>query len=118
MAAAMERAAIREATRELLRPMQGDVILAATISEAVALARDSKAPIDMILSDWRLRGQENGVQAVSAVRAVIGEATPAMLVTGDTSTDLLKTAHQAGLVVLHKPLQPRHLVRLIKHLRR
>ena len=110
--------AIREATRELLRPMQVDVILAATISEAVALAKESKAPIDMILSDWRLRGQENGVQAVSAVRAVIGEATPAMLVTGDTSTDLLKTAHQAGLVVLHKPLQPRHLVRLIKHLRR
>ena len=73
---------------------------------------------DMILSDWRLRGQENGVEAVKAVRAITGEATPAMLVTGDTSTDLLKMAHQSGLVVLHKPLQPKHLVRLIKHLRR
>ena len=72
----------------------------------------------MILSDWRLRGQENGVDAVRAVRAVTGEATPAMLVTGDTSTDLLKMAHESGLVVLHKPLQPEHLVRLVKHLRR
>jgi len=110
--------AIREATRELLRPMHVDVIVAGTISEAVELAKGSSAPIDMILSDWRLQDEENGVQAVRAVRAVTGEATPAMLVTGDTSTELLKTAHQNGLVVLHKPLQPKHLVRLIKHLRR
>jgi len=109
---------IREATRELLKPMHVDVIAAATISEAVELAKGSQVPIDMILSDWRLRGQENGVEAVKAVRAITGEATPAMLVTGDTSTDLLKRAHQSGLVVLHKPLQPKHLVRLIKHLRR
>jgi CheY-like chemotaxis protein len=109
---------IREATRELLKPLHVDVIAAATISEAVELAQGSQVPIDMILSDWRLRGQENGVEAVKAVRAITGEATPAMLVTGDTSTDLLKMAHQSGLVVLHKPLQPKHLVRLIKHLRR
>jgi DNA-binding response OmpR family regulator len=94
------------------------VIVAATIAEAVELAKQSSATIDMILSDWRLRGHENGVEAVRAVRAVAGEATPAVLITGDTSSDLLKTAHENGLVVLHKPLQPRHLVRLVKHLRR
>jgi two-component system, sensor histidine kinase len=110
--------AIREATRELLRPLHVDVIVAATIAEAVALAKNSSEPIDMILSDWRLRGQENGVDAVRAVRSVCGDATPAVLITGDTSVDLLKLAHESGLVVLHKPLQPRQLVRLVKHLRR
>ncbi len=110
--------AIREATRELLRPMQVNVIVAATIAEAVALAEKSTEQIDMILSDWRLRGQENGLEAVRAVRAVSGEGTPAVLITGETSPELLKQAHEAGLVVLHKPLQPRQLIRLIKHLRR
>jgi two-component system, sensor histidine kinase len=110
--------AIREATRELLRPMQVNVIVAATIDEAVALAEKSTEQIDMILSDWRLRGQENGLDAVRAVRAVSGEGTPAVLITGETSPELLKQAHEAGLVVLHKPLQPRQLIRLIKHLRR
>jgi CheY-like chemotaxis protein len=110
--------AIREATRELLRPLHVDVIVAATIAEAVTLANNSSEPIDMILSDWRLRGQENGVDAVRAVRSVCGDATPAVLITGDTSVDLLKLAHESGLVVLHKPLQPRQLVRLVKHLRR
>jgi len=110
--------AIREATRELLRPLQVDVIVAASIDEAVVQAKSAAARIDMILSDWRLRGQENGVEAVRAVRAVTGDATPAVLITGDTSTQLLQLAHENGLVVLHKPLQPRQLVRLIKHLRR
>jgi signal transduction histidine kinase len=110
--------AIREATRELLRPMQVNVIVAATIAEAVAFTEQSSERIDMILSDWRLRGQENGLEAVRAVRAVSGEGTPAVLITGETSPELLKQAHEAGLVVLHKPLQPRQLIRLIKHLRR
>ncbi|SPE25111.1 putative Sensor protein [Burkholderiales bacterium] len=108
--------AIREATRELLRPMLVEVLVAATIAEAVQLAKESSAPIDLILSDWRLRGQENGVEAVRAVRAVCGESTPAVLITGDTSTDLLKLAHESGLVILHKPLQPRELMRLVERL--
>ena len=114
----MYKRQIREATRELLRPLQVEVIAAGTIAEAVALAGASDKPIDMILSDWRLRGQETGLEAVRAVRAVAGEATPAVLVTGDTSPELLKLAHESGLVVLHKPLQPRQLIRLIHHLRR
>ena len=110
--------AIREATRELLRPMRVDVLVAATIAEAVELARQATAPIDMILSDWRLRGTETGVEAVRAVRRICGEATPAVLITGDTSADVLTLAHENGLIILHKPLQPRELVRLIGRLDR
>jgi signal transduction histidine kinase len=110
--------AIREATRELLRPLHVDVLVAATIAEAVEVAKTAPGRIDLILSDWRLRGQENGIAAVQAVRSVSGDATPAVLITGDTSPELLKLAHESGLVILHKPLQPRHIVRLVKHLRR
>src|SRR5262249_47974022 len=74
--------AIRDATRELLMPMQVEVLLAATIAEAMEHAQGPDKQIDMILSDWRLRGQENGIDAVRAVRAVCGEGTPAVLITG------------------------------------
>jgi signal transduction histidine kinase len=110
--------AIREATRELLRPLHVDVLVAATIAEAVEVVKAAPERIDLILSDWRLRGQENGIEAVRAVRRVSGDTTPAVLITGDTSPELLKLAHESGLVILHKPLQPRHVVRLVKHLRR
>jgi two-component system, sensor histidine kinase len=110
--------AIREATREFLRPLHVNVLVAATIAEAVDVANATQEPIDLIMSDWRLRGQENGVAAIQALRCVAGEATPAVLITGDTSAELLQLAHESGLVILHKPLQPRHIVRLVKHLRR
>jgi two-component system, sensor histidine kinase len=110
--------AIREATRELLVPLQVEVLIAATIAEAVELAQRATHPIDVILSDWRLRGSETGVDAVRAVRKICGEATPAVLVTGDTTTEVLTLAHENGLVVLHKPLQPRELLRLIRRLQR
>ena len=110
--------AIREATRELLKPQQVAVLTAGSIAEAVELARQSPESISLILSDWRLRGTENGVDAVRAVQAVTGASTPAVLVTGDTSPELLQLAHENGLVILHKPLQPRALLKLIKHLRR
>ena len=110
--------AIRDATRELLAPLQVEVLTAGTIGEAVELARGATAPIDVILSDWRLRGTETGVDAVRAVRKICGEATPAVLVTGDTSAEVLTLAHENGLVVLHKPLQPRELLRLIRRLQR
>jgi two-component system, sensor histidine kinase len=109
---------IRDATRELLVPMQVEVLAAATIDEALTLAVHSSKQIDLIVSDWRLRAQENGIAAVQAVRGVVGAATPAVLITGDTSPELLRSAHESGLAVLHKPLQPRQLLRLIKHLRR
>jgi CheY-like chemotaxis protein len=110
--------AIREATRELLRPLQVNVIAAATIAEAVALSKQSSEPINLILSDWRLRGRENGIEAVRAVRSACGESIPAVLITGDTSPEVLKLAHESGLVILHKPLQPRELVRLVERLGR
>jgi len=110
--------AIRDATRELLRPLQVDVLAAATIEEALELTSRAGAPIDMILSDWRLRGTETGVEAVRAVRAMCGASTPAVVVTGDTSAEVLRQAHENGLVILHKPLQPRELLRLIGRLER
>ena len=67
---------IRDATRELLVPLQVEVLAAASINEAVTLARNSTAQIDLVISDWRLRGDENGIDAVKAVRLVTGESTP------------------------------------------
>jgi CheY-like chemotaxis protein len=109
---------IRDATRELLVPMQAEVLAAATIDEALTFARSFSESIDLVISDWRLRGHENGIDAVKSVRALAGQSTPAVLITGDTSPELLRSAHENGLTVLHKPLQPRQLMRLIKHLRR
>lgn len=110
--------AIRDAMHELLTPLHVDLLAAATIEEACRMAAGATQRVDLILSDWRLRGDEDGIEAVRAVRRLTGATTPAVLITGETSPETIKLAHASGLVVLHKPLQPKELLRLITPLAR
>jgi signal transduction histidine kinase/CheY-like chemotaxis protein len=110
--------AIRQAMRELLEPLHVDLLLAATIDEARQAVAGSVRTIDLILSDWRLRGDEDGITAVREVRRALGTATPAVLITGETSPEVVKLAHESGLVVMYKPLQPKELLRVINRLSR
>jgi signal transduction histidine kinase len=109
---------IRDAMRELLTPLHVDLLAAATIDEACRMVRAVRQPIDLILSDWRLRGDEDGIEAVRRVRRLSGATTPAVLITGETSPEIVKLAHASGLVVMYKPLQPKELLRLITPLAR
>jgi PAS domain S-box-containing protein len=73
-----------------------------TIEEALELARH-RAP-DIVISDYRLRGQRTGMEAIAALRALLGDALPALLVTGDTAPDRLRMALASGIPLLHKPV--------------
>ena len=71
----------------------------------LALAREHGAAPDAILSDYRLRNGETGIEVIRNLEREWG-ATPAMLITGDTAPDRLKDAAASGYVLLHKPLDP------------
>lgn len=68
----------------------------------------------LILADFRLRGGMNGVDAVAAIRAALGRAVPAILVTGDTSEIWMAEAAKQHLPVLRKPVMPAQLVAAIR----
>lgn len=67
----------------------------------------------LILSDYRLPGGMDGLEVIAAVRAATDIPTPAMLVTGDMSADLLARANAAGIPLLHKPVKPSTLRALL-----
>jgi signal transduction histidine kinase len=75
---------------------------------------------DLILSDYRLRGQENGIDTVIELRRIIfqqtGVTVAACLMSGDTGPDLIVAARSAGLPLLHKPVRPAKLRSLMRHL--
>ncbi len=75
------------------------------LADGVAQARDMAQArhIDMVISDFRLRGQENGLEAVREVCALHPKAY-ALLVSGDTAPDRLQQALAAGISLLHKPV--------------
>lgn len=107
---------ILEGMRALLLSWECEV--AAVDSQASALAaatQAGKAP-DAIISDYRLRDDENGIDVIRALRANFGAAIPGILVTGDTAPDRLREAEQSGFYLIHKPVRPAKLRTLLTHL--
>ena len=75
---------------------------AESIEEALVLAR-LHAP-DVVVSDYRLREQRTGLEAIAALRSVFGQDLPALLITGDTAPDRLREALSGNIPLLHKPV--------------
>lgn len=69
---------------------------------------------DLLISDHRLT-DGTGREAVQYIRS-IQSGTPALIVTGDTSTDQLNTLAHSGLPVLHKPFRSAKLRAMIQEI--
>ncbi len=65
---------------------------------------------DIIVSDFRLREGETGLDVVSAVREGMNSDIPAVKVTGETSPARLQEVASSDLVILHKPVQETRLI--------
>lgn len=83
--------------------------------EAVLAGLGDRAP-DIIIADYRLRGGRTGIEAISCLRAALGDGIPALLVTGDTSASWQAEAAALRLPVLQKPVTPRQLAAAIEQL--
>jgi signal transduction histidine kinase/CheY-like chemotaxis protein len=70
---------------------------------------------DIVLSDFRLRGEDNGLAVIRDLRA-LHPGLPAAVLTGDSSPDRLREAHEAGVRLLHKPVRPATLIAAIHDL--
>ena len=60
---------------------------------------------DIILSDYRLAGGENGYDVIVRLRRIFGKPLPAIIFTGDTDKDLAQSLSAKGIKVLYKPVQ-------------
>lgn len=108
-----DEAGSREAMQSYLEALGCQVSVAATISEATALAQIQEP--DLVIADFRLRGTETGLQAIEALRKA-NPLLPALLITGDTAPEKLAEMSAARIPLLHKPVPPTVLVDNIAHL--
>jgi CheY-like chemotaxis protein/anti-sigma regulatory factor (Ser/Thr protein kinase) len=99
--------AVRTAMCHLLSNWGCECKAVESIEEALATARNH-AP-DVVISDYRLREQRTGAEAIAALRALLGNSLPALLVTGDTAPERLREAQASGIPLLHKPISPDEL---------
>ena len=109
--------AVREGMQEQMRRWRCEVISAGSGDEIIEKTVELERLPDLIVSDYRLRGDENGIRLVARLREEFNAEIPALIVTGDTGPERLREAQASGLYILHKPLNPARLRALIASLR-
>jgi PAS domain S-box-containing protein len=103
--------AVRLGTLQLLSDWGCQGMAAESIEEALSLTQGQRP--DLIVSDYRLRQQHTGAEAIAILRAVHGAQLPALLITGDTAPERLAEAQASGIPLLHKPVSTGELYRVL-----
>lgn len=92
---------VRTSLRILLEELGCRCMEASGTLQAVQQVRHVRP--DLVLADFRLRGNDSGISTIQAVHER-WPAVPAVLVSGDTAPTRLQEAQYAGIRLLHKPL--------------
>lgn len=71
---------------------------------------------DLVISDYQVDSNVTGLDVIQTVRQYLGKQTPCILISGDTSSAVLKLADCAGHPLLHKPVRPAKLRSLMQFL--
>ncbi|MBL8351931.1 MAG: hybrid sensor histidine kinase/response regulator [Burkholderiaceae bacterium] len=96
----------RDALERLLAAWGCQVSCCADATALRDLLRARAAAPDLLITDWRLPGPEDGLAVVQLLRTRFGGALPACLITGDAVDDARRVEREHGVVLLHKPIRP------------
>ncbi|WP_210545670.1 response regulator [Rhodoferax sp. PAMC 29310] len=105
----------REGLVALLTSWGAKVRQAESIAGALADVLLNGVP-NLIVSDFRLRDGDNGLDCIRHLRAMAGHPIPACLISGNTDVALIQEAKNQGLILLHKPVRPAKLRSLVRRL--
>lgn len=107
-------AAILHGMVALLGNWQCDVTAAESLDDALA-KMDGKQP-DIILADYQLDDNRNGLDAMDSIRKHLGNDIPGILITGYMAPEVRDDAGSRGYQVLYKPVKPAALRALVNKL--
>jgi signal transduction histidine kinase/CheY-like chemotaxis protein len=99
-----DETAIQEAMRSLLTSWGHEVIWAGSGAEILDKIASCPTRPDLIICDYRLRGEESGITVIRELQSEYNEEIPGLLITGDTAPDRLNEARHSGFLLLHKPV--------------
>jgi PAS domain S-box-containing protein len=100
---------VRNATRLLLRAEGYRVSVAASAGEAMALAKESD-DLDLVVTDYHLSGDQNGMHVLSEVRKIRGSQIRAVVMSGDTSSAMRELGPTVDVRILSKPVESDRLI--------
>jgi signal transduction histidine kinase/ActR/RegA family two-component response regulator len=107
---------IVDATQQLLERWGCVVIGARSEAEVLkSLSRLSLTP-GLVICDYQLREGADGLSVIHKMRLTYGETIPAIVVSGNPTSDLSSAAHEGSIEMLQKPVAPARLRAAMQHL--
>ena len=104
---------VLDGMRTLLDGWGCRTLLAAGVTDALRIDRADLARLDLMIVDYHLDAEADGLRCIEALRRHCGVALPAILITADRSAGVREAALAQGLHVLHKPIKPAALRALV-----
>lgn len=98
---------ILEAMQGLIESWNCQFIGADSTETTLKLLRSGFIP-DIILADYRMPGNLNGIELIKNIRNEFGDL-PALIISGDTSVEVINEIEKNKLILLHKPIKPAQL---------
>jgi len=109
-------AAICAGMRTLLEGWGCRVITALSEQDLARQVDSDHAEVDLLIADYHLDNDQNGVDAVARINARRRSAIPAMLITANYSNELKQQIRERGHTLMHKPVRPMKLKIAMSHL--
>lgn len=109
-------AAICAGMRTLLEGWGCEVVTALSEDDLARQVDNYHAAADVLIADYHLDDDRDGVQAIAAINARRGEPLPALMLTANYSNELKQTLRELGHTLLHKPVKPMKLKTSLSHL--
>jgi len=107
---------VRELLEMLLTDQGHFTIGAQDGPSALELVASGTIRPDLIVADYNLPGGINGLVATDRLRRKLGRTIPAIILTGDISSETLRDIGLGDCTRLNKPVKPRELTQLIQRL--
>jgi len=101
------------ATAQKIESWGGSVLTSASTQEAIDQVRDIGMAPDIILADYQLDGDDNGIRTILAVREETGTEVPAIMITASREEALAEDSRRHNFTVLTKPVKLSRLRPLI-----
>lgn len=106
---------IIDGTRMMLENWGCRVHTAANMNEAIEQVKALDCRIDFIITDYQLEEKGNGLDLIYAVERHCKSKITSLIISGDTTPELLQDIKNAGYSLLHKPIAPAKLRSIIQY---
>ena len=108
--------AICEGMKTLLEGWGCEVTVAVSLADLERQLDTAGQPVDLILADYHLDNDVNGVDVVAEINRRRATAAPVLMITANYTNELKQHIRKLGYLLMNKPVKPLKLRSVLTHL--